>query len=172
MSRFSEAEEGGHQIRPRVGASRWRKNLPDIFVPKGVMSLATTIGLHSITNISPIDTSINNNKRYIRRSSDCFPVRVVKPKEPNKQTVVYFDFSREECVNMCELRLVRNSQQFHLGKQNFSLSIWHWGNKFALELTAREPILTDIVVKCDPHFVQSHQIDCDRWRVAVPVALS
>ncbi|KAK1284324.1 BTB/POZ domain-containing protein POB1 [Acorus calamus] len=86
------------------------------------------------------------NRRFIRRISDCFPLRVIEAEEPNKRSVVvYLDLSREECVNMCNLGINRCTQEFQLGKQKFFLWI---GSRvyFTLALTQREP-LTDIGVK-------------------------
>ncbi|KAK1320202.1 BTB/POZ domain-containing protein POB1 [Acorus calamus] len=85
------------------------------------------------------------NRRFIRRTSDCIPVRMIEPEESNKRSVVvYFDLPREECVNMCNLGINRYSQEFQLGKQKFFLRI---GSRvyFTLELTLREPF-TDIEV--------------------------
>ncbi|KAK1271426.1 BTB/POZ domain-containing protein POB1 [Acorus gramineus] len=113
----------------------------------------------------------NNNRRFMRRTSDCFPVRVIEAEEPNKRSIViYFDLSREECVNMCNLSINRHSQEFQLGKQKFFLWIgsrsqshFTWGNKkislqldykvlapddrFGLYLSMFKSCLTSAVVK-------------------------
>ncbi|KAK1320559.1 BTB/POZ domain-containing protein POB1 [Acorus calamus] len=94
------------------------------------------------------------NSRFIRRASDCLPVRVIEAKHPKRHSVVYFDLTQEECEKMCHLGFVF-SEPYHLGKQKFSLQAkymsqyynYAYSNYFGLYLSTNESCFYDIVVK-------------------------